>query len=150
MRSSPLISASSCISLTPKAIRLSFGRKWGISMKLRSTYGWLAAMLWLHACPVHAQEQAFPVKYHFNWKKVEQHVPASVVDQFIKGKPAEFEFFRRGVDKYHSANLDTLATRLHFLDLNGDGRLDIIFHGESGGEGKLLLIFMNVGGKYKR
>jgi hypothetical protein len=66
-------------------------------------------MLWLPACPAMAQESVFPVRYDFDWKNVEQHVPAAVVDEFIKGSPAAFGYFKQKVGKYHTASLDTLA-----------------------------------------
>ncbi len=103
-------------------------------------------MLLFNAVTGWSQEFVFPVNTHFSWKAVETKLPRSRIDQFINSVPDEFQYLRRREDR---GNMDTLATRLHFLDLNGDGRLDVIFNGEGGGEGRVIWIYMNIDGKYK-
>jgi hypothetical protein len=46
--------------------------------------------------------------------------------------------------------LTILRKDLHFLDLNGDGKDDVVFDGQSGGEAKEVSIFINTGQNYKK
>jgi hypothetical protein len=43
-----------------------------------------------------------------------------------------------------------LRKDLHFLDLNGDGKDDVVFEGQSGGEAQEVNIFINTGQGYKK
>jgi hypothetical protein len=99
---------------------------------------------------VWSQGFAYPVNKHFRWRNVETILSKVRIEQFIKSCPNDFGYFRQHEHDLDRANPDTLATRLHFLDINGDGNLDVIFSGESGGEANLILVYMNVGGKYKQ
>lgn len=95
----------------------------------------------------YSQEYVCPIKSDFSWDKVEKKVSKSQVDQFIQSDPEAFQYYRQKDYKY--ANLDSLASRLHFLDINGDNRLDVIFEGANGGEATQIIFFINLGNTYK-
>jgi hypothetical protein len=95
----------------------------------------------------------FPVigsTHRFNWKNIEQKPLKSTIDKFIKDSPKEFLAYRQNNTEIGILNLDNLRKDLHFIDLNGDGRNDVIFEGQSGGEIKEIGVFINNGLSYKK
>jgi hypothetical protein len=92
----------------------------------------------------------FPLRRDFSWEKVEKKVPKSQIDQFIQSTPKEFELYRGELAKSIGLNLDNLVPCLHFLDINGDNRLDVIYDGRTAGEGAIIEIFVNLGDTYKK
>src|SRR6476660_9452340 len=67
----------------------------------------------------------------FQWKEVEKQMPKPIIDKFIKDTPKEFQAYKRKDAEVSFLNLDSLQKVLHFLDLNGDGKEDVIFVGQS-------------------
>ncbi|MFL5740417.1 MAG: hypothetical protein ACJ75B_09390 [Flavisolibacter sp.] len=97
------------------------------------------------------QDLTFPVSTSLSeWKAFERKPPKSAVDKFIKGTPGEFQVYKQKDTEVPSPNLDSLRHALHFLDLNGDGKEDVIFEGESGGEATEVMIFVSAGQSYKK
>ena len=98
------------------------------------------------------QDLIFPIvdASHFEWKNIEKKPAASEVDKFIKSTPKEFQVYKQKDPTITSWNLDSLRKDLHFLDLNGDGKNDIVFEGQSGGEGREIIIFINMGTSYRK
>jgi hypothetical protein len=86
----------------------------------------------------------------FDWNLVEKKPSKFEVDKFIKSVPKEFQIYKQRDPKIAYWNLDSLRKDLHFLDLNGDGKNDVVFEGQSGGERREVIIFMNVGSSYKK
>jgi hypothetical protein len=94
----------------------------------------------------------FPIHHydiHFDWEKIEKHVSKLEIDKFIQDHPGDFEAYRQKNNVY-SPNIDSLYNDLHCLDLNDDGKTDVIFDGESGGEPRVIEIFINYGSYYKK
>src|SRR5690348_2171442 len=99
------------------------------------------------------QEIIFPITGNsplFDWKTVENKPNKFIVDQFIKETPEEFQAYRQRDPKVAFLNLDSLRKDLHFLDLNCDGKDDVLFEGQSSGEAKEVAIFVNSGQSYKK
>jgi hypothetical protein len=97
----------------------------------------------------HSNTLTFPVikaNEQFTWTAVAKKVPHNIAVKFIKDHPDCFEAYRRN-DEFSS--IDSLYPRLHFLDINNDGRDDIFFDGASGGEANMIQIFVDVNGSYK-
>ena len=97
------------------------------------------------------QNLIFPVgvEYSIDWKGVEKKVARPIVDKFIKDNPYEFHPYRQKGPDASFYNLDSLRNALHFLDLNGDGKLDVVFFGLSGSEAQMVELFINTGQTYK-
>lgn len=94
----------------------------------------------------------FPVgdsAYNFNWKAIESKPPRKIIDNFIKNHPTYFQPYRQTDPETTFLNLDSLRHALHFLDLNGDNKKDFVFDGESGGEPRMIEIFIYSKGIYK-
>jgi hypothetical protein len=111
---------------------------------------WPLLLIFLGYSPAKAQELTFPIRKDFAWGSVEKQVSKAEIDEFIKETPDEFGYYRQEVTNYHSYNLDSLRLCLHFLDINGDNLLDVIFDGQSGGEPREIEIFINKGDGYKK
>ena len=93
----------------------------------------------------------------FYWKRYEQvHKPkklslrpytvpdpGGVVDAFISGNLGDFPQFTN--DSIRRYTVKDLRKSLYPVDINGDGRPDIIFSGFSGGEVDLTRIYLNQG-----
>jgi hypothetical protein len=95
----------------------------------------------------------FPVigsTHRFNWKNIERKPLKSTIDKFIKDNPKEFQAYRQNNPEIYILNLDSLRKDLHLIDLNGDGKNDVIFEGQSGGEIKEIGVFINTGQAYKK
>lgn len=97
------------------------------------------------------QQLTFPVIHNydgFNWASVEKKMPRADIDRFINAFPKEFEAYRRGNEsEFH--NMDSLAKDLHFMDINGDGMLDVIFEGQGSGERRFIQLFIKIGQRFK-
>lgn len=111
---------------------------------------WHLLIALLSAVPAGAQELTFPIRKDFAWGSVEKQVSKDKIDDFIKKTPEEFGYYRQKVTDYHSYNLDSLRRCLHFLDINGDNLLDVVFYGQSAGEPMEIEIFINKGDSYKK
>lgn len=85
----------------------------------------------------------FPVKNEFKWSAIEK-LNAKLKGQLIKEFPKEFQFYRE------SRSLTELDSCLHVFDFNNDGLDDIIFDGWSGGEPRLIEIFINTGQTFEK
>jgi hypothetical protein len=83
----------------------------------------------------------------FNWQSIEKQMPKIVVTKFIQEKRSDFHFYGAGE---YSLPIDSLYSRLHFVDLNNDGAMDVIYEGESDDEGGIVMIFMHYGGVYEK
>jgi hypothetical protein len=86
----------------------------------------------------------------FQWKEVEKQMPKPIIDKFIKDTPKEFQAYKRKDAEVAFLNLDSLRKVLHFLDLNGDGKEDVIFEGQSDGEANEVAIFIKTRQGYKK
>jgi hypothetical protein len=86
----------------------------------------------------------------FQWKEVEIQRPKPIIDKFIKDTPKEFQAYKRKDAEVAFLDLDSLRKALHFLDLNGDGKEDVIFEGQSDGEANEVAIFINTRQGYKK
>jgi hypothetical protein len=98
------------------------------------------------------QYLTFPIlnnEIHFNWKKLEKHVLKSDIDRFIQDHPKDFGAYRQN-DSPFRVNFDSLYNDLHFVDLNGDSRNDVIFDGQTSGEPRVIEIFINDGSHFKK
>lgn len=82
---------------------------------------------------------------HFNWTGIEKK-DKRILNEFIKDK-RYFEQFRR-TDEY-GPKLSDLPKSLHLVDLDNDGIDEIIFDGESGGEGNKTQIFQKINNSYE-
>ncbi|MEI6455251.1 MAG: hypothetical protein WCO93_03095 [bacterium] len=97
----------------------------------------------------------------FYWKKYEQvrkpkkmslkpfvvANPSGIIESFIAGNLADFpQFTNDSVKRY---TVRDLRKSLYPVDINGDGRSDMIFCGFSGGEADLTRIFLNQGSSFK-
>ena len=89
----------------------------------------------------------FPLKKMFDWTSIEKE-NQELKTTFIQNHPKEFEYYRLN-DEY-TPDLSDLETHLHIVDFNGDGLDDVIFHGESGGEAKEIIIFINKGQSFAK
>ena len=97
------------------------------------------------------QQLTFPVIHdydNFKWASIEKKMPRAEVDRFINVFPKEFEAYRRS-NESEFRNLDSLVKHLHFVDINVDGNLDVIFDGQGSGEGSLVQLFINTGKGFK-
>lgn len=67
----------------------------------------------------------YPTKIYKSWKDVEHKVSKEIINAFIfRNKKYFQEFFEAKFDSY---NLKHLRKLLHFVDINNDGKLDVIF-----------------------
>ncbi|MGZ3957792.1 MAG: hypothetical protein ACXVBT_07895, partial [Flavisolibacter sp.] len=89
------------------------------------------------------QDLTFPIvdASLFKWKDIEKKSAKAAVDKFIKTTPKEFQAYKQKDPDLAFLNLDSLRKDLHFLDLNGDGKDDVVFEGQSGGEARGVNIF---------
>lgn len=85
----------------------------------------------------------------FNWDDISKKAPRPIVDKFIKRTANEFQWYNLKDTKAY-LNLDSLRKYIHFIDLNGDNMKDVIFEGQSSGEGQEIIIFINTGSSYKK
>ena len=113
------------------------------------------AFVFISICATSQQYLTFPISqkdsFRFNWKPLEKRVSRSDTYKFIQDHPKDFEAYRdRDEPSYGRPNIDSLYNDLHFLDINGDGINDIVFDGESGGEPRLIEIYINQGKTYKK
>lgn len=83
----------------------------------------------------------------YNWAAVETKMPKEKVNLFINAFPKEFEMYRRESDIYTH---DSLIKSLHFVDVNGDGKDDVFFDGQSYGEPRLIELFIKTTQGYKK
>ncbi len=60
----------------------------------------------------------------------------------------EFPKIRKHFNEY-VANIDTLARALHFIDLNNDKELDVIYSGTSGAASDCVIFLLNIDNDYK-
>lgn len=98
------------------------------------------------------QYLTFPIHrddFHFNWKAIEKGVPRSDFDRFIHDRPRDFYAYRQK-ENCCGVSFDSLYNDLHFLDLNGDGKNDVVFDGQTAGEPREIEIFINNGNHYKK
>jgi hypothetical protein len=93
--------------------------------------------------PIHGDD------FRFNWKAVEKSLPRSDIDRFIHDRPRDFYAYRQK-DNCCGLSFDSLYNDLHFLDLNGDGKNDVVFDGQTAGEPREIEIFINSGNHYKK
>ncbi len=91
----------------------------------------------------------FTQKDTVDWGKIEKKVSTKERRIFASRIKGQFKFFFEqagyGLGGYSIADFEN---KLHFIDLNGDGKLDIIYCGYSGGESYYTRMFLNVNGKY--
>jgi len=112
----------------------------------------ISICLFITASANSQQYLTFPIlnsKIPFNWEKWEKQVLKADVDRFIQDRPNDFYAYRQKNDCC-GVNFDSLYNDLHFLDVNGDGKNDVIFDGQSGGEPREIDIFINDGTHYKK
>lgn len=76
----------------------------------------------------------------FTYAGYEVKATETTVKAFIQANLSEFYVYTQREDKYYT--IKDLYHALHFIDVNGDGLLDVIFEGQSGGEGTIIKIFM--------
>ena len=107
--------------------------------------------LLITACANSQQYLTFPIHNSdlYNWKEIEKQVPKSDIDRFILDRPKDFYAYRQK-DNCCGVTFDSLYNDLHFLDLNGDGKNDVIFDGQTAGEPREIEIFINEGSHYKK
>ena len=87
----------------------------------------------------------FPLKNEFDWKSVEKQND-ELKAKFIKNLPKELDFYRQYYEIF--PNLYDLEACLHIIDFNDDGLDDIIFDGLVDGEGRMIIIFINIGNSF--
>ena len=113
----------------------------------------ITALLLTVVCNCWCQQSViFPVvlgEVPYNWKSIEKKIPRADIDRFINAFPKEFGAYRNS-QEYPSRNLDSLANDLHFIDINADGKPDVIFDGQGPGEGRLIEIYMRNEKGYKK
>jgi hypothetical protein len=113
----------------------------------------ITALLLTVVCNCWCQQSVtFPVvlgEVPYNWKSIEKKVPRPDVDRFINAFPKEFAAYRYS-QEYPSRNLDSLANALHFIDVNADGKTDVIFDGQGPGEGRLIEVYIRNEKGYKK
>jgi hypothetical protein len=111
----------------------------------------ITALLLTIVCNCWCQQSVtFPVvlgEVPYSWKAIEKKMPRTEIDQFIKAFPKEFAGYRY---EQASRTLDSLANDLHFIDVNADGKTDVIFDGQGPGEGRLIEIYMRNAKGYKK
>jgi hypothetical protein len=95
-------------------------------------------------------QEIFFFRGHYNLASMEQKPSPAELNAFITKNRKDFPQY---VDKASDVNwytLDSLKTRLHFLDLDGDHLNDVIFEGRSGGEPTLTQVYLRRGDGYKK
>jgi hypothetical protein len=73
-----------------------------------------------------------------------------VVNKLVKEYPDDFHQYTEKGPEFVFRNLDSLRKDLHSIDVNGDGKDDLIFDGQSSGEPRIIEIFISAGTTYKK
>jgi hypothetical protein len=93
------------------------------------------------------QDLYFPLSNEFDWSKIEKQ-KSDLKAKLIKDFPNEFEYYRQVRDI--GPNMKDLDSCLHVIDFNNDRLDDLIFDGWSGGEPRLISIFINNGKSFDK
>lgn len=81
----------------------------------------------------------------FNWKKIELPVSKKYKDSVVKMlKPA----FKNMFDATYAGS-ENFSHAFHFVELNGDQLVDVIYEGWSGSEGNDVIFYINTGTEFK-
>ena len=84
-----------------------------------------------------------------NWKAIEKKPSNLLLDKFLIETTNEFEFYYQKDADFTYPTVDSLKKCLHFIDLNNDGREDVIFEGQNGAEAQQVHVFINTNNGYK-
>lgn len=84
----------------------------------------------------------------FDWNTIQLGQDPELIKRCVIQNKTDFEWYFLNED--YSPTLEDLRNSLHLIDLNGDGKLDIIFDGESGGEPYSIKIFLQVDNQFKK
>jgi hypothetical protein len=87
--------------------------------------------------------------FKFNWYAHEANFPIKEKKKIIQELREEFEVFFE-VDKFEGNPFYNLYECLHFIDIDNDSDLDMIFEGWSGAEATVVKIFINKKGNYTK
>lgn len=94
--------------------------------------------------------QFFTFKDKIDWTKVEANISDKEKNEITQNLKTQFGyFFEQAQFDSTEYGLKGFAKCLHFLDINGDKKTDVIFEGYSGGESDFTNIFINENGKFK-
>jgi hypothetical protein len=109
----------------------------------------LRYIVFLVPLPLTAQSSDILVTKHiFKFADVEKQVPEQTINAFIAQTKSSFPAYADTTIAMHTT--DELYSHLHFMDINGDGRDDVIFEGQDTGEGHIITLFINKGKSYKK
>lgn len=101
----------------------------------------LISLLGINKC--FAQDISFDTVLSWDSLKEKDY---ELIDKFIKMTPSEFEYYK--LNKDYTPKIKDLINDIHTLDLDNDGLDDIIFDGQTGGELREILIFLNKGSSF--
>ncbi len=93
------------------------------------------------------QDLFFPLRNEFSWSNIEKQ-NSDLKAKLLKDFPNEFENYRR--ERGVGLNMNDLDSCLHVIDFNNDNLDDLIFDGWSGGEPRLISIFINNGKSFDK
>lgn len=89
--------------------------------------------------------QEINMELTFDWPNNTQDDDA-FIEEFIASTPNDFQQYK--LNERYTPTLSDLFEALHVIDLNNDGLKDVIFDGLSGGEPRLISIYINKGGYF--
>ena len=84
--------------------------------------------------------------FHSSWYRHETEIDFEKKKKIILSLGRE-SFFNEQLDGYGK---EAYASHYHFIDLNGDSDLDIVYNGFDGADDKLIFVWINIDGKYHR
>lgn len=87
--------------------------------------------------------------FKFSWYAYEANFPIKEKKKIIQKLRKEFEVFFE-VDKFEENSFYNLYECLHFIDIDNDSDLDMIFEGWSGAESTIVKIFNNKKGNFTK
>jgi len=91
----------------------------------------------------------YPIKSSlYDWTNVARGDRKEIIE-FIDSQKNYFVQFK-GEDEYSSLSIDDLIKSIHFIDLDKDGIAEVVFDGQSDGEGNEILIFQRINNQYQR
>lgn len=88
-------------------------------------------------------------KDRINWEKFETKVSDVERKKWAKEIFKDFAYFGN-IDSINLNSNVLFEKHLHFIDINADNKLDVIFEGWSGAEGEAISIYINNSGRLKR
>ncbi len=81
----------------------------------------------------------------YDWSKIEKQLSDSEIKELINRIKPQFEYyFQRNFHR------DTFIEKIHFVNLNGDDKIDLIFNGYSGGESDIIKFFIQKNSEFSK